>query len=731
MPTSKLGKIFLLPLFLFASFSITAQNDKKNITLEDIWVKGTFSSESVYGLRSMNDGYNYTILERKANGIQLSRYSYESGEFVEPIIDVNSMVAEEDTLLMQDYGFSADESKVLVSTEVEPIYRHSTKAHFYIYDLESGETTKLSDGNKQMYASFSPDGSKVAFVKDYNLYYKDLETGEEIQITTDGKKNKILNGMSDWVYEEELVLVQAFQWSPDGEKIAFYRFDESEVKQYNLKIYDNLYPSTYTFKYPKAGEENSEVQIKIYDLASKETVDVKFDKEYEYFTSIEWTENPNTLAVLGSNRHQSNLDILLADAKTGKTEVLYTESSDTYIEMPFEVYFLKDNKHFIILSEKDGYNHIYLYDMKGKLVKQITKGKWVVTDFYGVDEGKGAVYYQAAEISPLVRNVYSIGLDGKDKKRLSNFDGTNSAVFSKGYKNFINYNSTANTPSRISLHEVDGTEIRLLKDNSELRESMEDFNLSKKEFFTFTTSDNVKLNGWMIKPPNFDKTKKYPVFLTIYGGPGAQTVTDSWGGANYFWHQMLAQKGYIVVSVDNRGTGGRGAAFKKITYKELGKYETIDQIEAAKYFAGLPYVDAERIGVQGWSYGGYMSSLCILKGAEYFKAAIAVAPVTNWRFYDSIYTERYMQTPQENPDGYDQNSPINHVEKLEGNYLLIHGTADDNVHFQNTAEMISALIAANKQFDLFIYPNKNHGIYGGNTRNHLYHKMTDFILEKL
>ena len=725
------GKVFLVLSFIAASLSITAQNGKKNITLEDIWSKGTFSSESVRGLRSMNDGLKYTILERKADGVQLSRYSYESGEFEEPIIDVNSMTVEGEIIQILNYEFSKDESKVLVSAEVEPIYRHSSKAHFYIYDLENGETTKLSEGSKQMYASFSPDGSKVAFVKDYNLFYKDLQTGEEVQITSDGEKNKILNGMSDWVYEEELVLVQAFKWSSDGEKIAFYRFDESEVKQFDMKIYDGLYPSTYTFKYPKAGEENSKVKIKIYDLESEKTLDVKFNKDYEYITSIEWTEDPNTLAVLGSNRHQNNLDILLANASSGESKVLYTETSDTYIEMPFKVYFLEDNQHFVVLSEKSGYNHIYLYNMKGKLVKQLTKGNWEVTDFYGVDEEKKTVYYQSAEISPLVRNVYSIGLNGKNKKRLSKFEGTNSAVFSKGYKNFINYNSTANTPSRISLHQMDGTEIRLLKDNSKLSETMEDFKLNPKEFFTFTTSENVKLNGWMIKPPNFDESKKYPVFLTIYGGPGSQTVTDSWGGANYFWHQMLAQKGYIVVSVDNRGTGGRGAEFKKITYKELGKYETIDQIEAAKYFASLPYVDGERIGVQGWSYGGYMSSLCLLKGAEHFKAAIAVAPVTNWRFYDSIYTERYMQTPQENPKGYDDNSPINHVEKLEGNYLLIHGTADDNVHFQNTTEMISALAAANKQFDLFIYPDKNHGIYGGNTRLHLYQKMTDFIVDKL
>lgn len=708
-----------------------AQSEKKNIELDDIWINGSFNSESVSGLRSMNDGMYYTNMERLPEGVRLMKYSYESGEQLEPIIDVTSLKFDQDTIGMENYVFSEDESKLLISTDVEQVYRHSSKADYYIYDISSKRTQKLTEGNKQLYASFSPDGKKVAYVKDYNLFYKDLESGKEVQITSDGEENNILNGMSDWVYEEELVLVKAFEWSPDGEKIAFYRFDESHVKQYNMKIYDDLYPSTYTFKYPKAGEQNSKVGIRIYDLSDKTTIEVKPSVDFEYITSIKWTSNPNKLAVSLSNRHQNELNILLANAETGNTNILHTEKSDTYIEMPFEVFFTENQKNFLILSEKDGYNHIYLYNMKGKLQKQITKGNWEVSEFYGVDEENEKVYYQSTETSPMERNVYSIGLNAKNKKRLSNYKGSNSAAFSKGFKNFINYNSTANTPYRISLHDPEGNEIRLLKDNAKLRERMEGFKISPKEFFSFVTSENVKLNAWMIKPPNFDESKKYPVFLTIYGGPGSQTVTDSWGGANYFWHQILAQKGYIVVSVDNRGTGGRGAEFKKITYKQLGKYETQDQIETAKYFATLPFVDAERIGVQGWSYGGYMSSLCLLKGAEYFKAAIAVAPVTNWRFYDSIYTERYMQTPQENEDGYDDNSPINHVGKLEGNYLLVHGTADDNVHFQNTAEMISALTEANKQFDLFIYPNRNHGIYGGNTRRHLYQKMTDFIVEKL
>lgn len=704
---------------------------KKMIDLKDIWRDYTFSTETVRGVRSMNDGLNYTVLERGENGVNLSKYNYKNGKKVATIIDAKDLKFDGKSLQMQSYEFSADEKKVLIGTEVEAIYRRSSKAHFYIYDIKSKNVEQLATGEKQMYADFSPSGSSVAYVRDNNLFYKDFENGNEVQITTDGKYNEIINGASDWVYEEELELSQAFQWSPDGKKIAFFKFNETAVKQWNMKIYDGLYPTDYQFKYPKAGEENAKVSIKIFDLQSQKTTDTKLNTVYEYIPSIEWTKDPKKLAVISSNRHQSEVKVNLVDANTGESKTIHTEKSDTYIEMPFDVHFMEDQKHFVILSEKSGFRHLYLHNIDGSLKNQITKGEWPVTDYYGMNESKGKVYFQSAETSPLDRNVYSINLDGKSKKRLTSKDGTNRAAFSNSFAYFINYHSEANVPAYVSLNSNSGSEIRTLKDNRKVKEKLTEYEMGDKTFFQFKTSDNVELNAWMIKPPNFDKNKKYPVFLTIYGGPGSQTVTNSWGGSNYFWHQMLAQKGYIVVSVDNRGTGARGVDFKKVTYKQLGKYETEDQIEAAKYFASLPYVDASRIGVQGWSYGGYMSSLCLLKGAEYFKAAIAVAPVTNWRFYDSIYTERYMQTPQENEDGYDDNSPINHVEKLEGKYLLVHGMADDNVHLQNTSEMISALVNADKQFDLFVYPNKNHGIYGGNTRYHLYNKMTNFLLENL
>ncbi|MEX2379289.1 MAG: S9 family peptidase [Vicingaceae bacterium] len=698
-----------------------------DITLEEIWKEYAFNQESVSGLRSMNNGLHYTVLEKGS----LVKYEYKSGEKVETLIAANEIVYDGDTLKMDAYEFSADEKKVLIASEVEAIYRRSSKAYFYVMDLGNSKITPIRSDEKQMYADFSPAGDKVAYVINNNLFYKDLGQGEEIQITTDGEKNKIINGASDWVYEEELSLAQAFEWAPDGNKIAFYRFDESAVKQWNMKIYDGLYPTDYRFKYPKAGEENAEVGIRIYNLEKDETKSIDLGVSYEYLPSIKWTKNANQLAVLSTNRHQNELKINIVNATEGSSEVIHTEVSETYIEMPFEVHFTKDEKNFIILSENSGFRHLYLYKMNGKLDRQLTKGEWPVTDFYGMDEENGRIYYQAAEENPMNRNVFSANLKGRSVQKLSPKVGTNRAVFSKSFAYYINYHNTANTPYYISLHQANGEKIRTLKDNQKLTTKLKDYNISKKEFFSFTTSEGVVLNGWMIKPPNFDPEKKYPAFLTIYGGPGSQTVTNSWGGFNYFWHQHLAQKGYVVVSVDNRGTGARGVDFKKITYKELGKYETMDQIETAKYLAGLDYIDGKRIGVQGWSYGGYMSSLCILKGADHFKAAIAVAPVTNWRFYDSIYTERYMQTPQENSEGYDDNSPINHVEKLKGSYLLVHGMADDNVHLQNTSEMIEALVEADKQFDLFVYPNKNHGIYGGNTRYHLYKKMTNFIENNL
>lgn len=729
-------KISILMLIITAFVvTVTAQNTKE-ITLEDVWKKFSFYPASVDGINSMNDGINYTVLE---NGLSVVKYEYKTGKKIATLIDVkelnNSSIKN-----ISEYEFSSDESKLIFSTDVEPIYRHSFKASYYVYDIKTKELKAVSENGKQQLAKFSHDGKKVAFVRDNNMFIKDLISNEEYAITNDGKQNEIINGALDWVYEEEFNDSQAnflkpFIWSADGSKIAYYKFDESDVREFNMTMYGPLYPEWYKFKYPKAGEKNSIVTVHIYDIKSKKTVKVDTGNEAEqYIPRIMWTKNENVLCVLRLNRLQNKLEMLYADANTGNTSVSFTEEDKYYVEVTHDdLTFLNDGKTFITSSERDGYNHLYLFDINGTLIRQITKGEWDVTKFYGYDEKTKLLYYESAEVSPVQRQVYSIDINGNKKTQLTTKSGKNEPYFSNGFKYFINIHSDANSPYMVTLNDSKGKEIRefeVNKYNKVLMDKMKEYGFAKKEFLTVTTEKNLTFNAWMIKPTNFDASKKYPVFFYVYGGPGHQTVMDEWD-YDLIWHQMLAQKGYIVVSVDVRGSGARGAEFKKVTYGQLGKYETIDLIDAAKYFGTLPYVDKDRIGIQGWSYGGYMSSLCLAKGADVFKMAIAVAPVINWRYYDSVYTERYMGLPKDNADGYDDNSPINHVDKIKGKYLLVHGSADDNVHFQNSMEMVDALVKANIPFDMQFYTNKNHGIYGGNTRLHLFTKMTSFILENL
>ena len=674
----------------------------------------------------MNNGDYYSRIDTKDSITEINKYSFKTGKKVRKILDSKGI-----EFNINNYTFSKDEKKILFATETKSIYRYSSKSKYFVYDLLTRKVDTLKS-EKVMYATFSPNGDKVAYVFHNNLFIRDLKSKNTTQITFDGEVNKIINGASDWVYEEEFGLVKAFQWSPDGEQLAYYKFDESNVKEFSMDMFKNeLYPSQYEFKYPKAGEENSKVSIHLFDLKSQKTNAITFRKEYEYFPRMGWTKNEDILFVSAMNRHQNKLDFILCNTSTNNSRVLFTETDKYYIDIHDNTTFTVDKNHMIWTSEKSGFNHIYHINLENGKWKQITNGDWEVTKYHGMDAEKNRVFYTSNEEGTIHRGLYSIGINGDDKIKLSSKIGTHNSTFSNGMKYYSNTYSTANIPPYISLHNSNGKKIRVLEDNAELITTMSEFDLSNKEFFSFKTSEDIKLNGWMIKPSDFDASKKYPVFMFLYGGPGSQQVLNSWGWFNYFWYQHLAQKGYIVACVDNRGTGGRGAEFKKLTYQQLGKYETIDQIEANKYLANLDYVDKDRIGIQGWSYGGYLSSLAITKGAENFKMAIAVAPVTNWRYYDNIYTERYMRTPQENPEGYDENSPINHVEKLKGEYLLIHGSADDNVHVQNTYEMISALVKANKQFDLFIYPDKNHGIYGGNTRLHLYRLMTDYVLENL
>lgn len=725
-------KIYLLSVFsLLLVNNLSAQ--KKEITLEDVWKNGTFQSKSVLGLVSMNDGIHYSTIKNDT----IFRFSYEKVTAPEIIVSKSQLLLNGSAINIDKYQFSADENKILIASEKEQIYRHSTRENYYVYDRTTKILSPVTKGEKQMHASFSPDGNKVGFVRGNNIFIKDLTSGKETQVTTDGNQNNIINGATDWVHEEEFAFSVAYFWSPDNKKIAYYKFDESKVKEFSFDEFNNkLYPTQYRFKYPKAGEDNSIVTIHVYDLASASAKLMDIGKETDqYIPRVKWTKDANIVSIVRMNRHQNKLDIMFANATTGETKIIYSETTDTYIDIHEGegdyVYFTDDKKNFILLNEKDGFNHLYFYDISGKLVNQITKGNWDVVNFKGIDEKTKTIFYTASETTATERDIYSIQMNGSGKKKISIEKGTHTPEFSNGMKNYINTFSSANAPSSIAIYNAKGKQIRILENNEALTKKMQDFNLSKKELFMFKTTEGIELNAWMIKPQNFDPSKKYPVFLTFYGGPGRNMVNNSFDGGGYFWHQMLAQKGYIVMCVDNRGTGYRGVAFKKCTYKQLGKLEVADQIGTAKYLATLPYVDKTRIGTFGWSFGGYLSSLCITKGAEYFKTAIAVAPVTNWRYYDNIYTERFMSLPLENASGYDDNSPINHVNKLKGKYLLIHGSGDDNVHYQNSMEMVTALVNANKQFDLFIYPDKNHGISGGNTRLHLYTKMTNFILDNL
>ena len=722
----KINKCLLFILVIICN-QVIAQNQ---LNLEDIWKNNAFGSKTISGINSLKDGLHYTILINSGKEQFIVKYNYQTGNAVDTLY--NSAKVKNSIPKVESYKFSADESKLLFSTEEEKIYRHSYKSNYIIYDINAKDWSLLSNQGKQQLASFSPDGKNIAFVRNNNLYVADLSNKIEFQITNDGEKNKVINGASDWVYEEEFAFDKAYEWSPDGKKIAFYRFDETEVKEFTMPIYGTLYPENSTFKYPKAGEKNAVVQILMYDLSSKKIVKANIGEEIDqYIPRIKWTYTPNTLSCQRLNRLQNKLDLLFVDANTGKSNLILTETSSTYVEITNDLTFLKDNSSFIWSSELGGYNHLYRYDLSGKLIKQITKGNWDINAYKGYDEKSRTLYFTAAFSSSINKEVCKINIDGNDFKVLSEKQGYNEPYFSNTFEYFINAQSDANHPTVYSLYDKNGKKVRNLEENTALHNKLKEYQLSKKEFSTIKTSDGLELNTWMIKPINFDNNKQYPVIFVIYGGPGRNTVVNSWEGASYLWHQYLAQKGYIVVSVDNRGTRFKGEKFKKSTYGNLGMYETSDQIEAAKYFASLPYVDKGRIGIQGWSFGGYLSSLCITKGKDVFKSAIAVAPVTNWRYYDSIYTERFLGLPKDNAKGYDDNSPINFTNQLKGNYLLIHGTADDNVHFQNSVEMVTALQKSNKYFDFMMYPDKNHGISGGNSRLHIYTLMTNFIFEKL
>ncbi len=718
----------ILLLFLCTFFPLTAQ--QKNITLDEIW-GGAFRTEGLDVLRSLNNGKEYAVLnyDKQTKASTVDVYNYKSGQKVRTLLSSSDLKGIDHII---SYEFNKDESKILFSTELKQIYRRSSLGTFYVYDIKTKDF-KLVSTKKIQEPTFSNDGSKIAYGFENNLYIKDLNSGETKQITTDGKKNSIINGITDWVYEEEFSFVRAFEWSVNGDKLAYIKFDESEVPEFTMDVYGtDLYPHAETFKYPKAGENNSKVSLQLYDLGSGKTSSVDLSKYNSYYIPrLLWTKDNNFVSVQLQNRHQNILDLVFVDASNNSSQLILEEKDEAYIDVTDNLNFLNNNS-FFWTSESDGWNHIYQYDKEGKLMNQVTKGPWEVTAFYGFDQNTGRVYYQSTENGSINRDVYSILPSGKNKVRLTQKTGTNDADFSADYTYFINTFSDASTPYIFTLNEAKtGKVLREIKNNSDLKNKLASYKISPKEFSTININGE-DLNMYTIKPVDFDENKQYKLFMYQYSGPGSQNVSNSWMGANDYWHEMLANTQDIIVAcVDGRGTGLKGRDFKKMTQKDLGKYEVQDQIAAAKKLSELPYIDPAHTGIWGWSYGGFMASNCLFQGADTFEMAIAVAPVTSWRFYDSIYTERYMQTPQENPTGYDVNSPLSHVNELKGKFLLVHGSGDDNVHFQNSMRLIEALVQANKPFDMAVYPDRNHGIYGGNTRLHLYNKMTNFIKENL
>ena len=720
------SKITVILLFLVATVF-----GQQKITVEDIY-GGAFRAKGMDELQSLKNTDQYTVLniDQASRSMQIDLYDFATLKKVSNLIDTKNHKALAEGI--DSYTFDASEKKILIACNSNKIFRHSFTADYFLYDITSKSLTKLFDFQVQE-PTFSPDGTKIAYARENNLYVYDVASKKSTAVTTDGKKNAVINGITDWVYEEEFAFVRAFDWSKDSKKLAYIRFDESQVPEFSMSMFHkDLYPTIETFKYPKAGEKNSEVSLHIYDAASNTGKKVSLENYKDFYIArLQWTNDNNTLSAQVLNRHQNNLDLLFVDGTTATAKVVLNEKDKAYVDITDNLTFLKDNS-FIWTSEKDGFNHIYVYDKTGKLKNQVTKGNWEVTSYYGFDEKTKTVFYQSTENGSINRDIYRIALDGKNKVRLSKNTGTNTATFSPNFQFFINTFSSASQPTTYTLNESKaGKEIQVIENNQELAARLKAYNLPVKEFFVLKTAKGNELNAWILKPKDFDPSKKYPVFMYQYSGPGSQQVNNDWNNNDDYWFASLTQQGYIIACVDGRGTGFKGADFKKVTQKELGKYEVQDQIDAAKVIGAYPYVDASRIGIFGWSYGGFMASNCIFQGNDVFKMAIAVAPVTNWRFYDSVYTERYMQTPQENASGYDQNSPINHVDKLKGKFLLIHGSGDDNVHVQNSMQMMEALIQANKQFDSQIYPDKNHGIYGGKTRIQLYNKMTNFIKENL
>lgn len=722
----RLGVGFLLSLAIIGS--VSAQNGSKRVDLKEI-TDGKYRQVTAIGeMRSLPDGEHYTAMNKDRS--MIIKYSYRTGNPVDTLF--NARTARESTFDDFDgYDICATGHHILVWRETEPIYRRSFKAMVYDYDVRRNYVKPLSDSkNKQMIPTYSPDGRMCAYVVDNNIWVRKFDYDTEVQVTKDGELNKILNGITDWVYEEEFAVTNLMAWSPDSEYLTYVRFDETEVPEYSMQMWGNgLYPGYYNFKYPKAGENNSKVSVHSYSVATKDIKELKVPVEPDsYIPRIVFTTNSDQLAVMTLNRQQNLFNMYYVNPKSGVSRLILRDENKCYVDSEWltSIHFFPSG--FTYVSEQDGYSHLYLYSPTGVMQRQVTKGNWDVTRLIGYDDATKVAYYESAEESPLRRSVYKIDAKGV-KTKLTDAEGTNSANFSANYAYFVNTWSNANTPAKITVNETKTKkELRVLQDNTALKEKLANTSFSKKEFFKVHTASDYELNAWIVKPVDFDESKKYPVLMVQYSGPNSQQVLDKYG---FDWEHYLAAKGIIVVSVDGRGTGARGEAFRKCTYLRMGDLESKDQVEAAQALGKLPYVDAGRIAIWGWSFGGYNTLMSMSVGNGTFKAGIAVAPPTDWKYYDSVYTERYMRTPQENFAGYAATSPIRLAKDLQGKLLLVHGTADDNVHFQQTMDYAEALVQAGKQFDMQVYKDRNHSIYGGNTRYHLYTRMSNFLFDNL
>jgi dipeptidyl-peptidase-4 len=736
---TRLSRIGFLALVALAASPLAAQQ----LTIDRIYADRDFDPERLPNLAWMDDGERYTYVETREDGTtDLIVEDAASGER-SVLVDGSSLVrpGDGDTIRIDGYAFDDDEERLLITTDEEGIYRRSSKGTFYVLNLEDGTLTPVSRSRgDQQYAKLSPDGDRVGFVRANDIWVADLETGAETRLTFDGSET-IINGTFDWVYEEELSVVDGWRWSPDGERIAFWHSDQSPIRIFSVQDLSHLYPTSLELPYPKAGDPNSIVTIGVIDLADAGRpegtgsgitwVDTG-DETDIYLARMRWTPDGDALFIERLNRHQNRLELLSADPEDGTTTVVMVDEDDAYVDVDDDFTWVEGGDRFIWTSERDGWNHLYLYARDGSLVRQLTEGEWEVTAYHGLDRENGLVYFSAAKESPLTRDLYRVGLDGGEPERLTRGAGSHAVAVAPGFRFFIDTHTTAARPGSTVLHAADGAEVRTLVDNEALVDELAGMGLREPEFITVPAADGTPLNAYVIRPVDFDPNRRWPVLMYVYGGPGSQTVTDSWGGDRYLWHQALAERGYVVVSVDNRGTGSRGRDFKKATYLQLGKLESEDQVAAARWLAEQPYVDGDRIGIWGWSYGGYMTLLSMLReGGDIFRAGISVAPVTHWKLYDTIYTERYMRTPAENPGGYDDWAPTSLAANLSGDLLLVHGAADDNVHFQQSSQMVDAFIDAGKQFDFMMYPGRTHGIRERNARPHLFTMMTNWLEEHL